>query len=83
MAPARHATTWERLCEAAIAYADADDADDGGSFMRARDRLRKAALAYSLDTSKGPEVRRRMVKRLVVASWRANQLSLWPRAMAR
>jgi hypothetical protein len=40
----RYESTWDRLAEAAISYADADD--DEVSFRRAKDRLRKAALDY-------------------------------------
>lgn len=42
----RHATTWERLTEAAINYADAVEQEE---FARARDQLRKAAKAYGPD----------------------------------
>jgi hypothetical protein len=42
----RHMTPLERLCEAALAYADADVGDEG-AWNRARVRLRKAAVAYN------------------------------------
>jgi hypothetical protein len=39
----RHESAWERLTEAAIAYAEADQDDD---FSRAKDRLAQAAKQY-------------------------------------
>lgn len=42
---APHANTWIRLTLAALEYARVP-AEDDRAFMRARDRLRKAAVAY-------------------------------------
>ena len=74
----QHANMMDRLAEAAIAYAEADSEDDGSDFLRKRDRLRKAAMAYALSTSKGPEVRRRMVK-VIRRAGLTSQLGFWPR----
>lgn len=77
MSPPRHASLWDRLTEAALAYADADTVDDGRDFLRARDRLRKAAIAYGLSTEAG---RRAAGRRRVVVSV-ANQMAFWPRTL--
>lgn len=45
-----YASPWERLTAAALAYADVDDGDEE-AFARARDRLRKAAVAYARSLS--------------------------------
>ncbi len=50
-----YSSPWERLTAAALAYADADDGDDE-SFARARDRLRKAAVAYGRALLLRPEL---------------------------
>lgn len=68
-----HDSHWRRLTEAAICYADASD--DDADFLRARDRLRKAAVAYV--TSLGHEIPRRHPRRVVVLT--TAQLGFWPR----
>jgi hypothetical protein len=45
MGAPRHATSWAQLTEAALEYASASSEDDL-AFLRARDRLRKAAVLY-------------------------------------
>jgi hypothetical protein len=70
----RHATEWERLTEASLKYAEASD--DDREFMKARDRLRKAAIAYALSTTFAPRVVRR---RGIRAAYVAPQLAFWPR----
>lgn len=42
----RWESTWERLLEAVVAYADCDAGDDA-AYARATDRLRKAVNAYA------------------------------------
>ncbi len=43
---------WDRLTAAALAYADASDDED--EFAKARDRLRKAAVAYARTAPMAP-----------------------------
>lgn len=67
-------TCWRRLTDACLRYADASD--DDKDFLKARDRLRKAAIAYGLSSLAG----RRAVaqrRRVVVV----NQMAFWPRSL--
>jgi len=68
-----HDSQWRRLTEAAICYADASD--DDASFLKARDRLRKAALAYV--ASLGHEIPKRHPRKIITLT--AAQLGFWPR----
>lgn len=65
-------TPWERLTAASLAYADAGDDDE--AFAKARDRLRKAALAYA-GAEPSPPVRKRhpQVRKAPTSA----QLDLW------
>lgn len=83
----------DTLREAAIAYADADDGDDG-EFRRADDNLRKAAVSYTLRevlTGRPPTVQVVQAQAAlelygtIAAAARALQVTRWSlaRALAR
>jgi hypothetical protein len=76
-----HASAWDRLTEAAIAYADADsELSRDPQWLRARDRLRKAALAYYV-ACRGTSGGYRAIRRRVVARGVVNQLGFWPHSL--
>ena len=74
---ARHASPWEMVTEACLAYAEAEAPDD---FARARDRLRKAAVRYGVACALGRD-REIRIRLSYVAPRQSTpgQLALWPR----
>jgi len=81
MSTPHHTSAWNRLTEAAINYADADsELARDPQWLRARDRLRKAALAYYV-ALRGGGGGYRALRRRVVARVTVNQLGFWPRTL--
>ncbi|QDE83188.1 hypothetical protein BHS07_17385 [Myxococcus xanthus] len=74
LAPA-YESPWERLTAAALAYADASD--DEEEFAKARDRLRKAAMAYARTAPAHPMPPAPFAPRVRKART-PGQLELWP-----